>query len=49
MTGTPETALDTSRPIAPKQPWHPPTLEEIDYSATESSFFNFGVDFGLYT
>lgn len=30
-TAPPETSS------APKAPWHPPTLEEVDYSATEVS------------
>jgi hypothetical protein len=32
-----DTGTETARPAdaSPKAPWHPPTLEEIDYSATE--------------
>jgi hypothetical protein len=34
----PDTAAthEHSTPAAPKAPWHSPTLEEVDYSATES-------------
>jgi hypothetical protein len=32
-----------------KAPWHPPTLEEVDYSATEASGVGAVYDFTVYT
>ena len=34
---------------APKAPWHPPTLEEVDYSATEISGAGGVYDFTVYS
>jgi hypothetical protein len=41
----------TTRPAdAPaKMPWHPPTLEEVDYSATEASGVGGTYDFTVYS
>ena len=32
-----------------KMPWHPPTLEEVDYSATEASGAGGTYDFTVYS
>lgn len=47
---------DAPRPAAPhdsatsaKAPWHPPTLEEVDYSATEAAGVGAVYDFTVYT
>jgi hypothetical protein len=32
-----------------KAPWHPPTLEEVDYSATEASGVGGVYDFVVYS
>jgi len=34
---------------APKAPWHPPTLEEVDYAATEASGAGGVYDFTVYS
>jgi hypothetical protein len=34
---------------APKAPWHPPTLEEVDYSATEATGAGGIYDFTVYS
>lgn len=30
------TAPEAPTTTEPKQPWHPPTIEEVDYTATEA-------------
>jgi hypothetical protein len=41
----------TTRPAeaSAKAPWHPPTLEEVDYSATEASGVGGVYDFVVYS
>lgn len=35
-------------PVA-KEPWEPPTIEQLDFASTEASFGAYGgVDFGIY-
>jgi hypothetical protein len=34
---------------SPKAPWHPPTLEEVDYSATEATGVGGVYDFTVYS
>jgi hypothetical protein len=43
-----ESAQSPSEPAA-KAPWHPPTLEEVDYSATEISGVGGVYDFTVYS
>jgi hypothetical protein len=44
-------ATETARPgdSSAKAPWHPPTLEEVDYSATEASGAGGVYDFTVYS
>ncbi len=36
--------------VAPKRDWHAPTIEEIDYTATEANLAMFGgADLGIYS
>ena len=35
--------------LSAKAPWHPPTLEEVDYSATEVSGVGGVYDFTVYS
>lgn len=41
----------TARPAdaSAKAPWHPPTLEEVDYSATEATGAGGVYDFTVYS
>jgi hypothetical protein len=52
MSDQPNTT-DASRPDSDttraKAPWHPPTLEEVDYSATEASGTGGVYDFTVYS
>ena len=41
------TPLDSG--TSPKAPWHPPTLEEVDYSATEAAGVGAVYDLTVYT
>jgi hypothetical protein len=43
-----ESAQSRSKPAA-KAPWHPPTLEEVDYSATDASGVGGVYDFTVYS
>jgi hypothetical protein len=36
-------------PGSGKQTWHPPVLEEVDYSATEAAGVGGTYDFAIYT
>lgn len=45
-----DTEATASDPVAgTKAPWHPPTLEEVDYSATEAAGVGGVYDFTVYT
>jgi hypothetical protein len=44
----PEMAATTTDTGA-KAPWHPPTMEEVDYSATEATGSGGVYDFTVYT
>ena len=44
-TGAPAAQQD----VGTKAPWHPPTLEEIDYSATEATGVGGVYDFVVYS
>jgi hypothetical protein len=41
-------AAATTDPGTAKAPWHPPTLEEVDYSVTEASGTGGLYDFTVY-
>jgi hypothetical protein len=45
---TPRSARSDSDASA-KAPWHPPTLEEVDYSATEAAGVGAVYDLTVYT
>ena len=38
-----------ARPGTGKAPWHPPTMEEVDYSATEAAGVGGVYDFTVYS
>ena len=50
---TPKDAAGATTPpgsdTSPKAPWHPPTLEEVDYSATEAAGVGGVYDLTVYT
>lgn len=46
-TDSPRTSVSES--LAGKAPWHPPTLEEVDYSATEAAGAGPYYDFAVYS
>ncbi len=53
MSDSPERS-DLDRAASPaeagaKAPWHPPTLEEVDYSATEAAGVGAVYDLTVYT
>lgn len=45
----PTTAATPHSDTSAKAPWHPPTFEEIDYSATEASGVGGVYDFVVYS
>lgn len=45
----PKTAAPTASDPSAKAPWHPPTLEEVDYSATEAAGVGAVYDLTVYT
>lgn len=47
--GDATTVAETHAASPPKAPWHPPTLEEVDYSATEASGVGAIYDFVVYS
>jgi hypothetical protein len=45
-----ENKPETNEATAAKRPWEAPTIEEIDYAATEAAYIFGGVsDLGIYT
>jgi hypothetical protein len=52
-TGSPNEPSRAATPSGPdasvKAPWHPPTLEEVDYSATEAAGVGAVYDLTVYT
>jgi hypothetical protein len=50
---SPHDATGAATPAGPaasgKAPWHPPTLEEVDYSATEAAGVGAVYDLTVYT
>ena len=50
-SNAPDRAATTNANVEPaaKAPWHPPTLEEVDYSATEASGVGGVYDFVVYS
>jgi hypothetical protein len=49
MSDTPSQNSITETQPAAKAPWHPPTMEEVDYSATEATGSGGVYDFTVYT
>lgn len=45
----PRAATPPDSGTSAKAPWHPPTLEEVDYSATEAAGAGAVYDFTVYT
>jgi hypothetical protein len=43
------TERDTPVEPAPKAPWHPPAMEEVEYSATEAAGSGATYDLTVYT
>ena len=49
MSDTPSTNPTPDPESNAKEPWQPPTLEEVDYSATEASGVGGVYDFVVYS
>ena len=45
----PRAATPSESDTSGKAPWHPPTMEEVDYSATEASGVGAVYDLTVYT
>lgn len=48
-SGPPSVAAVPASEMSAKTPWHPPTFEEVDYSATEGSGVGGVYDFTVYS
>ncbi len=49
MSDTPSQNSTRDTDVTAKTPWHPPTMEEVDYSATEASGVGGVYDFVVYS